>query len=136
MSDRIRNIQERLRHSQEGEPLYAAIAYIPLLGWIYPLHFKKDDENCQFHGRQGARLSALIAGLFLVVWFLQNFPLTRWLFGSGNLLAPILDGLWLIALLVYLGVCVVAAFKALASERWEIPYLNEIIDQLEKLAKK
>ncbi|MBI41309.1 MAG: hypothetical protein CMF59_17060 [Leptospiraceae bacterium] len=129
MADKVREIQDRLlKNIQDGDQLSAAIAYFPLIGWIYPLYFKKEDKLCQYHGKQGQQLNAVLIGLYLVLWFLENFWLTSWIFGTGSLLNPISSSVKIIALFGYLGLSLVAAYRAFMDEEWEIPFLQDIVD--------
>lgn len=129
MADKIREIQDRLlKNIQDGDQLSAAIAYFPLIGWIYPLYFKKEDPLCQYHGKQGQRLNGVIIGLYLALWFLENFPLTSWLFGQGNFFNPISSSIKIIAIFGYLALSLMAAYRAFMDEQWEIPFLKDIVD--------
>lgn len=138
MADKIRDIHSKFMKNLEGGgggELAAVIAYVPLVGWIYPYRMKKDDEFCQFHGRQGMRLNALAFGLYFVIWLLENFPLTAWLFGKGAMFHGISSGIWAIAASAYLIASLAAAFKAFSNEKWEIPLLEDVIQRLEDLVK-
>lgn len=131
MSDRIRDIQSRLmKNLQDGDQLAAAVAYVPLVGWIYPYFFKKEDELCEFHARQGLKLNLALIAVYFLVWVLENFPLTGFLFGAGEPLNALTRTVWLVAMLGYLGISIVAALKAFAAELWEIPYLDDAADMV------
>ncbi len=121
-----------MKNIQGGDQMVAAAAYIPLFGWIYPYVSRKEDELCQFHGRQGMLLNGVMVAIYFVVWLLENFPLTAWLFGKDAWFAPITQSVSLIAVLVYIGLSLMAAFKAMTEEKWAIPYLEEIVDRLQK----
>ena len=121
-----------MKNIHGGDQILAAAAYIPLVGWIYPYLSRKDDELCQFHGRQAMILNIVMVGLYFGVWLLENFPLTGWLFGEGALLAPITGALFLIASLVYIGLSLTAAFKAISEEKWEVPYLEDMVDKFQQ----
>ncbi len=131
MSDRIREIQNRLMNNLgdgEGGEVAAAIAYIPLVGWIYPYFFKKDDDFCRFHASQALKLNLAIVALYFGIWILENFPLTGWLFGLDAVFHPLTRSIWLIAAALFLGLSGVGAFKAISDERWEVPYIMTYID--------
>lgn len=129
MADKVREIQDRLlKNIQDGDQLSAAIAYFPLVGWVYPLYFKKEDALCQYHGKQGQRLNGVLIGLYLTLWFLENFWLTAWLFGEGSFLNPISSSIKIIAVIAYLGVSLIAAYRAFMDEEWEIPFLRDVVD--------
>jgi uncharacterized membrane protein len=137
MADKIRDIQSRLVSNLGGrDQLSAAIAYIPLFGWVFPYVFKKEDDLCQFHGLQAMKLNAALVGVYFVVWVIENFPLTGFLFGKGAVFNPLTESVWLVAMIAYCVVSGIAAFKAFSEEKWEIPYfieyLDEFIDQIKK----
>ena len=121
-----------MKNIHGGDQILAASAYIPLVGWIYPYTSRKDDELCQFHGRQSMILNLVMVTLYFAVWLLENFPVTAWLFGSGMVFSPITGALSLIATLVYIGLSLTGAFKAISEEKWEVPYLEELVDQFQK----
>ncbi len=134
MSDRIRNIRARLQGTGAGSPesgdsSAAAAAYIPLVGWAYAYFGKKDDDFCQFHGRQSLRLTAVFLVLYFAVWFLENFWITAFFFGVDSLLHPITRTILYLGIAVYLVASIAAGLRALGGERWEIPYLEEMIDR-------
>ncbi|MBI3395116.1 MAG: hypothetical protein HY042_04720 [Spirochaetia bacterium] len=138
MADKVRDFQSKFMKNLEGgsgEQIAAAIAYVPLFGWVYPYRMKKDDELCQFHGRQGMRLNALVFGIYFVIWLIENFPLTGWLFGKGAWFHPISTGIWTIIASAYLIASIAGAWKAFSGEMWEIPLLDDVIQKLEGLIK-
>lgn len=135
MADRIKKIQENLkRGSNNGDELTAAVSYVPLIGWA--LTIKSKDDFTQFHAEQGRDLNIGIIAIFLVTWFLENFPLTSWLFGNNHLFHPVTQTVWLISLLAYLGLSAMAAYKAIMDERWPIPFIDEARDKIKQLLKK
>lgn len=91
----------------EENKLIAAIGYIGIL-CIIPLLGKKDSEFAQFHGKQG---------LVLVIGWVINF-----LIGIVPVLGWILSFIGTIALLI---LSILGIIKALAGEKWEMPYLAE-----------
>lgn len=136
MSDKIREIQSRFGKNVQGnDSLGAVLAYVPLFGWIYPLLFKKDNEFCQFHGKQAMHLNAGMVAVYFVIWIIENFPITAWLFGADAWFHPITQALWRLTALVYFGLCGIGAYKAFSEEKWEIPYLSEIVEKIQKQIK-
>jgi len=130
MADRIREIQSKLlKNLHGGDQLAAALGYIPIFGWIFPYYFKKDDDFAQFHGKQALHLNIVLFGVYFVIWVLENFPLTSWVFGEGSFLHAISHSAWLITAFGYLALCIVGAFKAMSEEKWRIPYLSEYVER-------
>ncbi|MBX7058659.1 MAG: hypothetical protein K1X75_11385 [Leptospirales bacterium] len=135
MSDRIRNIRARMLGNaspggaESGDHAAAAAAYIPLVGWAYAYFSKKEDDYCQFHARQGLKLNAVIGLIYFAVWFLETFPITAWFFGPDSLLHPITRTILYVSVAGFLAASAAAAAKAFQGERWEIPYLEDLIAQ-------
>ncbi len=127
MSDRIREIQNRMKNIRGGGGAAAAIAYIPLFGWIYPFYAKKDDELCRFHGKQGMQLNAVMLAVYFAVWVLEHFPIVSFLFGPGQFFHAITQALWKLTALLYLGLSIYSGLKAFEEEKWAIPHLDETI---------
>lgn len=129
MSDRIRDIQNRMKGVGGGGGAAAAIAYVPLFGWIYPFYAKKDDELCRFHGKQGMQLNALMLAVYTVVFVLEHFPIVSFLFGPGQFFNAITQAVWRITALAYIGLSIYCALKAFEEEKWAIPHLDETINK-------
>jgi len=130
MSDKIREIQDKMRNIHGSDDYIAAVAYIPLFGWIFPYFAKKDDPLCQFHGKQAMQLNLVILIVYFFVWLLEHFPILSWLFAEGQLLHPVTRSMWLISAAIYVGLSIFCAFKALSDEQWEIPKLNEYVNKV------
>ena len=137
MADKIREIQSRFsRNMQNNDSVAAVIGYIPLFGWIYPLFFRKENDFCQFDGKQAMHLNAGMLVVYFAVWILENFPITSWLFGADSWFHPITQAAWRITMLGYFGLCAFGAYKAFIEERWEIPFLSDFVDRIQNQIKK
>ncbi len=129
MSDKIREIQGRFKNIHGSDQLIAALSYVPLFGWIFPYYGKKDDELCQFHGKQAMQLNVVMLTVYFSVWILENFPIVSWFFGQDKILHPISQSAWLITAMAFIGLSIYGAFKAFSEEKWEIPGLSELVDK-------
>jgi uncharacterized membrane protein len=135
MSDRIRKIQESLKKgSGNGDEITAAIAYVPLFGWAYAI--TKDDDFTRFHALQARDLNLAIVVIYLIVWFVENFPLTSWLFGANRFLNPVSQALWVVSVLGYLAFSGYAAYRAIMDERWSVPFIEEVRDRVQKILRR
>lgn len=132
MSDRIREIQNRMKNLQGSDEATAALAYIPLCGWIVA-YVKKECELCLFHGRQALQLNIVLLVVYFIVWILENFPFVAWIFGEGKLLHPISRSLWLLTAIGFLGLSVFGGYKAFSGERWEVPYLKDYLKKIQEM---
>ncbi len=136
MADKIREIQSRFSGNFQGnDTLAAVVAYVPLFGWIYPLLFRKENAFCQFHGKQAMFLNAGVLVVYFAVWILENFPVTSWLFAPNAWFNFLTVGVWRLCMLGYFGVCIMGAYKAFSEEKWEIPFLSEFLERIEKQIK-
>lgn len=136
LAEKKKDIHSNLSKNLHGwDQISAAIAYVPLVGWIYTYLGRKDDELCQYHGKQALQLNALYSGVYLLIWFLENFPLTKWIFGNRAFLHPISETVSLVSTVIFLAISAFCAFKAFGEEQWEIPYLNDVIDFIVDLFK-
>lgn len=138
MADRIRNLQNKFKSKIEnGDELSAILAYIPLIGWIIAnITNKNKDKLVKFHIEQAKEINIGILVIYIFVWFIENFPLTKWLFGKNKLFYPILETFWLLSFLAYIGFSLYAIYKALNDEIWSYPYRDIIKEKIKLLLKK
>ncbi len=86
----------------------AALSYLGIL-FLIPLLMKKESPFAQFHAKQGLVITiAWIVGSF-VFWF------------------PIIG--WALAVVLFVA-DVMALFRTLSGESWEIPYVKEVVKKL------
>jgi uncharacterized membrane protein len=138
MTDRIKNIQTKIKTKiQNGDEFLALVTYLPLIGWIIPLiKGEKKDKLVKFHQEQSREINIAIVLLYLVVWFIENFPLTSWLFGKNKIFYPIIESIWLIGLILYLLITFIGIYKALNDEIWSFPFRKEVKDKLKEIFKR
>jgi len=138
MSDRIRNIQSRIKSKIEnGNEFYAIVAYFPILGWIITsIKADKKDKLVHFHKEQAKEINLFIIFIYLIVWFIENFPLTSWLFGKNKLFYPIIETVWLLGFISYLFITFFGIYKALNDEIWSYPYRDNIKNKIKEIFRK
>ena len=142
MKEKVKEIQAKLidAFQKSGGESLAALSYIPLLGWVYPYFFRKEEELVRFHASQAMQLNAMITAIYFLIWVLEYFPLTGIFFGPGSLLHPISRTLWLFTVFAYMAFSLVASYQAYSGKKWEIPYLKErvakILDYIKSLRKR
>jgi uncharacterized membrane protein len=65
----------------------AAVAYLPVLGWLYVLLLQRKDELAMFHLRQSIGLFVflilVLAGWFVVTWLSAWIPFA-FMFGTAS----------------------------------------------------
>ena len=108
---------------QTGEGLknnktFAALAYIPIIGWILPLFIKKEDGLCQFHAKQGLVLSimAILLGIIVAIAVTEVFEVI----------------LVILYFLVFIGFFLYGFLKAYSGLKAEIPIIDSISEKLFK----
>lgn len=134
MADRIRNIQNKIKSKiQDGDELSSMVAYVPIIGWIVAKFLnKRKDELSEYHIQQAKEINILIILMYLLIWFLENFPLLSWLFGKNRFLHPLAESVWLVSLFSYIGISIYSLYKALNDEIWSYPYREQINHNLKK----
>ncbi|MCS7206213.1 MAG: hypothetical protein NZ853_11000 [Leptospiraceae bacterium] len=138
MADKIKQIQQQIKSKIEnGDELLAVISYVPLVGWIIvSLKSQKNDPLVEFHKDQAKEINLFIVLVYIVLWFLENFPLFRWLFGENQLLHPLTETVWILSLLGYLYVTFVGIYKAFNDEVWSYPFRETIKEKIEEIYKR
>jgi len=96
--------------------IFAAIAYIPLIGWILPLFLKRDDEFCQFHGKQGFVVSIIsfLVGITVAILRTELFEIILVLF----------------YFFLFAGLFIYGFFVAYNNKEKSIPFIKEISDRI------
>lgn len=137
MSGKIKEIQEKFSDFTEslkdrGKEWrnWAVYSYIPLVGWIYPYFFRKEEELSQFHAKQAMQLNVISLIAYFVIWILEYFPITAIFFGPGSILHPISRTIWLVVFFGYVALSGVGAYQAHSNRNWEIPYLKKGVDKI------
>lgn len=114
--------------SEKDPNIYAAIAYIPLFGWLIAYFFRPKQKLCMFHAYQSFKLNLIALGLFFILWFITNFPLISW-FLKLILFQPIVtDFLYYTVWLALFGLSTYAAYKAYEMEEYYLPFMKELDD--------
>lgn len=108
---------------EEGKTL-AAIGYLWIL-FLVPLLAKKENEFCQFHGKQGAVLfGAEIVGaivLFVLSFIIGLVPC------AGLIISTIL---WIAFFGCAVGFSIWGLVKALQGEYWKMPGIAPLAEKL------
>jgi uncharacterized membrane protein len=92
----------------EENKYVAALSYFGIL-FVVPMFLKKESPFAQFHAKQGLVITiAWIVGSF-VFWF------------------PLLG--WALAIVLFVA-DVMALFRTLSGEAWEIPYVKDAVKKL------
>ena len=101
-----RNAQ--LTEAQEGR-IWGVLAYVYIF-CLVPLLFKRDNSFALFHGRQG-----------LVIFLAEA--------ASAFVVRPIVPMLGAVLLGVFAMISIIAIYKVIRGERWQIPVISDIANQ-------
>ncbi len=129
VTTKTKEVKNKVRDSVESKDnfhFYAAIGYIPFIGWMIPFFTKKESDLAQFHAKQSAVLSVLFIGLMAIVWILNNLPVLSHLLSWIGVKAFIVPAITYTGILVFLGLSAIAAYKGYKKEEWDIPLLGKI----------
>ncbi|EPG65465.1 hypothetical protein ACE5IS_06665 [Leptospira wolffii] len=142
MSDQRFNAREFLEETKrvlEGDEypnLFAAISYIPFVGWILPWFFRKNQEICKFHAIQAIKLNSGFVFLHLVVWFLREFPILSTILKWIHANPVVTDFIDYVAWLALLGYGILGAFQAYQGKLFVLPLFPEIEHEVRKILSK
>ncbi|MEI1277343.1 DUF4870 domain-containing protein [Leptospira venezuelensis] len=142
MSDQRFNTREfleetkRLLEGEEYPNLFAAISYIPFLGWVIPWFFRKKQEICKFHALQAIKLNLGFLFLYLVVWFLREFPILSTILKWIHANPIVTDFISYVAWLALLGYGILGALQAYQGKLFVLPLFPEIENEVRKILSK
>ncbi len=57
---------------------FAALSYIPFVGWLIPLYLKRNSHRCQAHAKQGLLLAAFFTSVILFLSLLNTLLPEDW----------------------------------------------------------
>jgi uncharacterized membrane protein len=103
---------------KDTDTLFLVLAYIGPLGLI-PYLTADGNDYIKWHARQGLTLTGVWIVASVVFNTIARLPGLRWAFAT---LAPLIS-------LAFIAIVVVAIMKAVAGERWRIPFVADIADK-------
>jgi hypothetical protein len=106
---------------------FAAMAYLPFIGWLVPLYLKPDDELCQENGRRGFVLSVVFTGTALALFFLYFIFVPR----DWRAVRFVLAFTVYLVHTAYFSVCAWAVYYLVREKRLEMPWLEKYIHVVE-----
>jgi uncharacterized membrane protein len=124
-----KKIKESIISSIEDETnyhIYAALGYIPLIGWIIP-KIKRKNELCNFHARESLKLSFSYLIFMMFSWFIGNAPIISWLFPDF-----FINSLYFVGSIIYIVSLIIGGIFAYKKERKAVPYISDIIEKVMK----
>ncbi|TGK11673.1 hypothetical protein EHO60_05095 [Leptospira fletcheri] len=131
-----REFLEDVRKLLEGEEYpnsFAAISYIPFFGWFLPWFFRKHQEICKFHAIQAMKLNAGFVFLYLVVWFLREFPILSSILKLIRANPIVTDFLSYVAWVLLTIYSVLGALWAYQGKKAVLPFFPEIENEVRKI---
>ncbi|MEM7183967.1 MAG: hypothetical protein AAF518_23895 [Spirochaetota bacterium] len=116
----------------ESEHLYAALSYIPIIGWLVSYFFRPKQKLCSFHALQAFQLNIIAGILFFVLWFITHFPPISWFLQLFYFQPIVTDFLHYTTSLAWLALSALGAAKAYQSEEYYLPYMEKLAQAIEK----
>ncbi|PJZ71009.1 hypothetical protein CH373_00290 [Leptospira perolatii] len=127
---------KRLLEGEEYPNTFAAISYIPFVGWMIPWFFRKGQEICRFHSLQAIKVNIGFVFLYLLVWFLREFPILSWLLRVIKANPIVTDFLSYVAWILLIFYCGLGAAQARQGKHSALPLLPEIENEVRKVLRK
>ncbi|HOM88663.1 MAG TPA: hypothetical protein PLH80_03700 [Spirochaetota bacterium] len=112
---------------EHKQQIIASIAYIPYIGWLYPLYACEGDGVIQKHAKRGL----LYAGVFVfaaLVLFLLSFILPR----SWRLLSFIVTIVLYINYFIYYAIVIIHIFNIWKGKDFSIPKFEIYLEKIEQ----
>ncbi|MBP7582415.1 MAG: hypothetical protein KBA61_00165 [Spirochaetes bacterium] len=104
-----------LAFSDQYNNYFAAVSFVPFVGWLIPLYLKKDDPFCQDQAKTGFYMALLFTTLALAIIFVGIFLSRDW--RVARLIQAILVYL---TYLVYFGFCAYGAHASINNRQAEL----------------
>ena len=99
--------------------------YLPFIGWMYPMAFKKDDSSAMDHAKQGFVMALFFTALLITLSFSTIFIHT------GHRVIRLLIAIAIyLAELAYFSLCVWGTVMLVKGKRIEIPVVKKYADKL------
>jgi hypothetical protein len=109
----------------DSDPVYAAIGYVPFVGWLIPLYLREKSQLCQKSGKQGLVLSLMAAVTLLALFAIELFV--------PRSLKPLSFSLILLTYIFnagYLTLSIYAMYHALYGRIVQIPWVSVQSDEM------
>lgn len=137
VSDLVKSFEKAADHvkGDESPHTYAALAYIPFIGWILPFAFRKHQKLCDFHATQAFKLNLGIAAIMCTVWILKFFPIISWILTTIKFNPIVTDFLNYLAWIVLIAFSALGAVKAYNKEMYELPFISEIENKIREISR-
>jgi hypothetical protein len=99
--------------------------YLPFIGWMYPMAFKKGDAAATQHAKQGFVMALFFTGLLIAMSFSTIFIHT----GYRALRLSIAIAIYL-AELLYLYLCVWGTMMIVKGKQFDVPVIRKYADKI------
>lgn len=113
-----------LAFSKEYNNYFAAVSFVPFVGWLLPLYLKKEDSFCQEQAKSGFYMALLFTSTALALIFIGIFLSRDW--RVARLIDMVLVYL---TYLTYFGFCAYGIHASINNRRAElldrIPFIRE-----------
>jgi hypothetical protein len=99
--------------------------YVPFIGWLYPMAFKKGDDEAMVHARQGFVMALIFTVLLTFLSFSSIFMHT----GSRAMRLVVVLFIYLMEIL-YFSLCIWATRNMVNGKPVDIPLVKEYAEKI------
>jgi len=117
-------------HDESNSKLYAALAYVPIIGPIMVFVFKKNQKLAMFHAQNAGYLQISFFLIYLAVWLFEFLPILSQLLGMIQFVPYMTDAIKYINIMGLLVLSVMGAIQANAGKLWTVPYLYDFFNKM------
>ena len=114
---------------QSNAKTYASLAYVPLIGPLVVLLFKKDVKLPKLHAKNAAYLQTNFSLIWLLIWLLENFPLISDLLKLFQFIPFVTSALMYVNSILLVFASVYGAWQGYQEKTWFTPYLYQFFDK-------
>ena len=120
-------------HSEGKSNIFAAFAYVPILGPLVGWLYKKDQSLVKTHTIHAIYLQLSLLVILLAAWLLQNLPVVSSLLDLLKFNQFITNAIVYLSTIGFLVLSVLSATKAFQEQVWLTPVLYKFINKIFKL---
>jgi uncharacterized membrane protein len=112
-----------------GHKLWAFLAYLlSILGWLWVLLFRREDELAVYHARQSLGLTLVAAGS-LIVWLVGSWIIS-WVPLVGPLIAAAMFSQVILAALFVVAASLIGMIYALQAKVQPLPFVGKWAERI------
>ncbi len=108
---------------------YAAFSYIPCVGPVIALSFKRSQKLVKLHAQNALYLQGSFFSIWLCVWFTENLPIISSFLKVLRFVPFVTNALMYFNVIIFLLASAVGVWKAYQKKMWTTPFLYKFISE-------